>query len=447
MRKILSIAILTFRDSVRAKLVAALAAVVAAAVIGLPMLLKADGTPTGIARMTLLYPLGAAFAFLAVAAPWTAAATLASDIKGRTLQLVRVKPVRMWQLWSGKWLGLLFLNALLLAGAFLGVYLHLLAAGALAQEEIAIAKRHIQPVLPPLERQIAEMEANIAASSKEGLTPQERRELRASLRLRLPYASASLHAGDTWHWVFKPDRLPLEGERIWFRLGLHSDALAQKQPVARISLRTDSAATNATPPYDIADLSAREQNIAMNAPAPGDSRQLDLSIANIGEKDAPPLMVQPRQGLFLLLRAGRLEANMARAYAVLLSLLALLLAMGLAAGAFFTLPVAVFTTTCAIISVIASAYAVSDPDILDPDSFVALPVVQRVQFRLSTVTTRTMAALSAPALSPAPLTHLSMSEWVPMDELIRAMAGNAVLLPALLAILSSLHLARKELPE
>ena len=102
MRKILSIAILTFRDSMRAKLVAALALVVAVIVVGMPLLLKGDGTPAGVARMTLLYPLGAAFAFLAVVAPWIAAFSLASAVKGRTLPLVRVKPVRMWQLLCGK---------------------------------------------------------------------------------------------------------------------------------------------------------------------------------------------------------------------------------------------------------------------------------------------------------------------------------------------------------
>ncbi len=447
MRKILSIAILTFRDSMRAKLVAALAAVVAVAVIGLPMLLKADGTPVGVARMTLLYPLGAAFAFLALAAPWTAAASLASDVKGRTLQLVRVKPVRMWQLWCGKWLGLLFLNALLLAGAFLGVYIRILATGALSAEDISIAKRHVPPVLPPLEKQIAEMEANIVATYKNGMTPRERRELRATLRRRLPYANASLRSGDTWHWFFKPESMPREGETVWFRLGLHSDALSQKQPKARLMLRAEGAKDGSELSEELTDFSSREIEFSLPVPAIHGTNRLELAIVNTGEKDAPQLLIQPRKALFLLMRAGRVEANMMRAFAVLLSLLALLLAIGLTAGAFFTLPVAVFTTTCAIISIIASAYAVSDPDILDPDSFAALPVVQRVQFHLSAGVTRTLAAVSAPALSPAPLAHLSMSEWVPEEELSHAIAGNAVILPAMLAILSAFHLARKELPE
>ena len=431
----------------RTKLVAALAAAVALIVIGLPMLLEGDGTSVGVARMTLLYPIGAAFAFLALAAPWTAAASLAADVKSRTLQLVRVKPVGMWQLWTGKWLGLLFLNALLLLAAFAGVYVRLAMTGGLDSDEIRVAKRHIRPTLPSIERQIAEIEANVAASREKGLTPRERRELRANLRHRLPYATASLSSGEKWKWVFRPQRLPAEGETIWLRLGLHSDALAQKQPVARLYISAEKAFLGQLAPHDIDDFSSRVQEIALAAPAPANSRQLEMTIINLGEKDAPPLMVQPRQGLVLMLKAGRVELNMLRAYSELLSILALLLAVGLTLGSFFSLPVSVFAAACLVVSVIASSYAVSDPDILDSDSIGGMPPLRRFQFHASVIVTRSIAAVSGPALRPTPLSHISSSEWVPPGEMLRALTGNGLLLPLALALLSSLHLARKELPE
>jgi hypothetical protein len=138
---------------------------------------------------------------------------------------------------------------------------------------------------------------------------------------------------------------------------------------------------------------------------------------------------------------------MARAYVVLLSLLALLLALGLTAGAFFSLPVAVFATTCLLLSVLSSAYVMSDPDLLDPESMASLPILQRAQFHLSTGVTRVLAAASAPALKTSPLGHLSSAEWIPENEITGAIAGNALVLPAILAILSSVFLARRELPE
>ncbi len=448
MRKILSIAILTFRESVRTKLVAALAAVVAFIVIGLPMLLKGDGTSVGVARMTLLYPLGSAFAFLAVAAPWTAAASLAADIKARTFQLVRVKPVRMWQLWTGKWLGLLLLDALLLFAAFAGVLARLVSTGGAESDEIRVAKRHVRPVLPSIERQIAEIEENVAATYEKGMTPLERRKLRANLRHRLPYATATLAAGETWKWFFAPEEMPRAGETVWLQFKFHSDALSQKHPVARVALGAEGDSAHAARlPGDIEDFSPREMAFALPAPAPGSSRRMELVVENVAEKGTPPLMVQPRKGLILMLGAGRIELNMLRAYAELLSILALLLAVGLALGSFFSLPVSVFAAACLVISVMASSYAVGDPDLLDADSLRSLPPLRRLQFHTSVVVTRSLAALSAPALRPAPLAHLSSSEWVPLGELLHALAGNGIALPLVLALLSSLHLARKELPE
>ncbi len=447
MTRIVSIAILTFRESVRTKLVLALAAVIALLVGGLPLLVKGDGTIVGVARMTLLYPLAAVFVFLAATAPWTAAAALASDVKGRTLQLVRVKPVRMWQLWVGKWLGLLFLNALLLAFAFAGVYIRLASTGALAADDIRLAKRHIPPILPSLEKQIDDMEANVAATYPEGMSAQERRELRATLRRQLPYASASLPPGGTWRWRFAPDRLPAAGERVWLRLKFQTDALSQKQPVARLLLQAEGADGSVTDTADITDFSARSFDIALPMPVLDGAQKLELVIRNMADKDAPSIIIQPRQGIFLLVPVGGLELNMLRAYVVLLSLLALLLALGLSFGAFFTLPVAVFATTCLIISVIASSYAMSDPDILDRDALASEPPLRRFQFRLSATVTQSIAAASAPALKPAPLAHISSSEWVPSDEILHALIGNGLVLPALLALISSLYLARKELPE
>jgi hypothetical protein len=89
----------------------------------------------------------------------------------------------------------------------------------------------------------------------------------------------------------------------------------------------------------------------------------------------------------------------------------------------------------------------TDPDILDSESVASLPILQRFQFHLSAGVTRTLATASAPALNPTPLEHLSSSKWIPAKEIAEAIAGNALVLPAILAILSSLHLARKELPE
>src|SRR5678810_1193499 len=53
---------------------------------------------------------------------WLACGTLARDIEEAQIQVVAVKPVARWQIWLGKWLGIVTLDAALLALAGACVY-------------------------------------------------------------------------------------------------------------------------------------------------------------------------------------------------------------------------------------------------------------------------------------------------------------------------------------
>src|SRR5262249_5543397 len=71
----------------------------------------------------LTYTLSVITALLGFATLWLACGTLARDIEECRMQMLAVKPVARWQIWLGKWLGLLLLNAALLAVAGASVYL------------------------------------------------------------------------------------------------------------------------------------------------------------------------------------------------------------------------------------------------------------------------------------------------------------------------------------
>ena len=70
---------------------------------------------------------------------WLACGTLARDIEECQMQVVAVKPIARWQIWLGKWLGIMSLNAALLglAGA------EHLSAAPMAREPLA--RRHKGP--------------------------------------------------------------------------------------------------------------------------------------------------------------------------------------------------------------------------------------------------------------------------------------------------------------
>ena len=443
MRRVLSIASLTFRAAARSRLAAVLALAMVLIVAGLPALLRGDGTPDGFAKMALLYVLGAADAVLAIALLCASAGGIANDIRDGTMQLLRVKPVRMAQLWLGKWLGLVALGGLLLTLAFAGVWLRIAladrAAGAVADHAASLA---VPPALPPLEDHFrAVLEAN---TRERDLSPAEIRALRSEIRAKLPYATAALQEGGTWKWTFDLPRPVAADGRLALRLRFETGSYSRRSPTADCAL-TDPA-TGASVPFRLADFSLREFTVPVDAPALAGAKKLVLSIRHTGEAGSGAILLQPRQGLHLLLPAGPLGLNLARAFAIELALLALLVALGLSFSALFSLPVAVFCAIGLLLAVAVSDFAAHDPDALDTDGMAKLPPVARVYRSASLATVKALSFLSAPALRAAPLSQLSDSEWVPGRDVARAVGVNALLLPALLCGLSALALRRKELP-
>src|SRR5207249_7067393 len=94
-----------------------------AAVVALPLVIKHDGTARGFTQLLLTYTLSAITGLLGFATLWLACGTLARDVEECQMQMVAVKPVARWQIWLGKWLGIMMLNLLLLAVSGAAVYL------------------------------------------------------------------------------------------------------------------------------------------------------------------------------------------------------------------------------------------------------------------------------------------------------------------------------------
>src|SRR5436853_6978269 len=86
-----------------------------AIVVTLPQIIKDDGTARAFTQILLTYTLTTISALLGISTLWLACGTLARDIEECQMQVVAVKPIARWQIWLGKWIGLMSLNAALLA--------------------------------------------------------------------------------------------------------------------------------------------------------------------------------------------------------------------------------------------------------------------------------------------------------------------------------------------
>src|SRR5438093_3893572 len=122
MKRLFAIAKLTLKAAFRYRLVQILTVLLLGAVIGLPLVIKHDGTARGFTQILLTYTLGAITTLLGFATLWLACGTLARDVEECQMQMVAVKPIARWEIWLGKWTGIMLLNFLLLALSGAAVY-------------------------------------------------------------------------------------------------------------------------------------------------------------------------------------------------------------------------------------------------------------------------------------------------------------------------------------
>ena len=153
MQRLLAIAWLTWKAAFRFRLFLVVAVLLLAAVVGLPLLLKDDGTARGFTQILITYTLSVITALLGLSTLWLSCGTLARDIEECQMQVVATKPIARWQIWLGKWLGIMSLNAALLAlsgGCVLGL-LYWRAAGLPAaeqkilREQVLVARSSAKP--------------------------------------------------------------------------------------------------------------------------------------------------------------------------------------------------------------------------------------------------------------------------------------------------------------
>src|SRR5580765_3626833 len=122
MQRLFAITWLTWKAAFRFKLFLVVAVLLLVSVVGLPLLIKDDGTARGFTQILLTYTLSTVCGLLGLSTLWLSCGTLARDIEECQLQVVAVKPIPRWQIWLGKWLGIMALNVLLLALSGASIY-------------------------------------------------------------------------------------------------------------------------------------------------------------------------------------------------------------------------------------------------------------------------------------------------------------------------------------
>ena len=362
MQRILAIAWLTWKAALRFKLFLVIGALLIFAVVGLPLIIQDDGSAQGFTQIILTYTLSAITALLGLSTLWLSCGTLARDIEECQIQVVATKPIARWQIWLGKWLGLVMLNAALLAisGACVFGLLQYRASKLPAdvqktlREQVLVARgsakeaSHEAEVEAETDQILQEKVKTAAVQSAADL-----RELRQQIR-EMVRADSQV--------------VPPSYQRIWkIDLGSVKSSLAGKPLQLRIKFNTAQRTQSGT--YDamwqIGDPGKtayfRTNTISL-APdtfhefaVPADlfdeNGVLTVAFAN---PNGTALLFSPEEGLEVLYPEGGFALNFVRGLGIIFCWMALLAALGLAAASLLSFPVAAFFALAMLLVVFSS---------------------------------------------------------------------------------------------
>jgi hypothetical protein len=353
MRRILTISWLTWKAAIRFRLFWVLAALLVLAVVGLPLVLKDDGTARGFTQILLTYTLGSVTALLGLATLWLSCGTLARDIEENQMQLVAVKPIARWEVWLGKWIGIVSLDAVLLAFAGACIFgLLQWRAGKLPPEqqrilrnEVLVARGSLKEPLPDIESVTERVlrdrlkETQLSPSSQALVQNQIREQVKAEFQ------------------EVKPNHA-----RFW-EIDLGARRFTLKDQPLFIRLRFSAASTNALGTYvteiHIGPADSPQRRITSRSLAADTFHEIEIPPNLWNEKgvlrvevrnyDRVALVFPLEDGFEVLFREGGFASNFSRGLFIVLCWLALLASVGLAAASFLSFPVAVFCAATLLI--------------------------------------------------------------------------------------------------
>ena len=366
MQKIFAIAGLTWKAALRFKLFLVIAALLVLAVVGLPLVVQDDGTAQGFTQIIITYTLTAITGLLGLSTLWLSCGTLARDIEECQIQVVVTKPVARWQIWLGKWFGIMSLNAALLAISGACVYGLLQWRASKLPPEVQKTLRSEVLVARGTAKE-ADLSAEIDAQAKELL--QQRLKSNPVTVADLPEVQRQIReqVKATYQVV------PPANYRVWdIDLSAMKNELRDKPLQLRIKFNSANGGGSSTfaALWQVGD--PDKQHIWQSEPmslAPDTFHEIQVPPNLINDKGMLTVMfVNANQtallfplddGLEVLYPAGGFAGNFIRGLGIIFCWMALLATLGLAAASFLSFPVAAFFSL-AMLAVIFSSSTLTD---------------------------------------------------------------------------------------
>ena len=384
------------------------------------MIVETDATADGTREMLVRYGLGGVFVLLVVTLLASATGAIASDRAAKRLQLTLVRPVSFFAVAWGRFLALAAAGALVLAFPCLEL--------AFSSEFRARRCNHVYR--PQMISPQAEAALMYDAYMADPETPPEVKKAKKSVVLRLLTQRAkdnyqTVGTNETAKWSFP-------GLGAWAAAHPGSEPSVRFRFSNTFDLRDDVRGTLLADGFSgvVSNLTQTAVTIPLRRVSAAYEPDA-LAFANSG---ANAVMLRPRQDVELLVPADAFGRNLFRAYVVMVSVLALVIAFGVFLGAGLSRPVALFTAFVMLaVSEMIPSVVDQYPDQLGTD---------RID-RIGLAITRTVGSCMRSVGSRTPFTALANDDCVETKDALAAAAGELLLLPLLLCLASAVCLARK----
>ena len=353
MQRILAIAFLTVKAAFRYRLVVVLAVLLLGAVVVLPLIIKHDGSARGFTQILLTYTLSIITGLLGFSTLWLACGTLANDVEDCQMQMVAVKPIARWQIWLGKWLGILMVDAMLLglsAGAVFGMMKWRAqklpaAQQAILTNEVLVSRGSLKEPKPDIEADVERIFQE--RLSKSAVSSLDRQILRKQTEEQVKWQYQLVPPGMArpWHIDLGLRKNSLRDQPLFLRIKFHTPESALNPDAAKASV-TFLGDWWIGPPESPQVMNKRMSMAAETFhefPIPPNlfDEQGILTIEFRNYNDTA-LLFSLDDGLEVLYREAGFGLNFFRGIVIIFFWLSLLAALGLAAASFLSFPVAAF---------------------------------------------------------------------------------------------------------
>ncbi|MEI7936051.1 MAG: ABC transporter permease subunit [Verrucomicrobiota bacterium] len=453
MQPLLAIAWLTWKAALRFRLFLVVAVLLLGAVVGLPLLIKDDGTARGFIQIVLTYTLSAITALLGLSTLWLACGTLARDIEDCTLQVVAIKPVARWQIWLGKWLGIMSLNAVLLTLSGASVY-GLLQWRAtrlpadqqkILRDEVLVARGSAKPAALDKEIQAETDRLLRERLQKNPGLKADIAEVRRQILEQIKAEYQIVPPGYVHEWEIDLGSRSgvTNGQPVYLRIKFNA---ADRSTSGTFEGRWRVGVPRKTPLWHSEVMSLAPDTFhEFQAPAYFDDKGvLTVTFANANNT---ALLFPLEDGLEVLYPQGGFGLNFMRGVGIIFCWMALLAALGLASASFLSFPVAAFLSLGVLTLALSSgtiSNAVTEGTLMGYNSetgrsghsavdVVAIPIFRGVLEMINL------------AKNFSPIDALSTGRSVSWEDLARAFGQIVLLLGGCIGLFGIIVFSRREL--